>query len=71
MFFHNYRYEILAVTYLLFYPYMLYLIATFVLSYVFYGMLNLFGHDDNGPVNRWWINLFAPFEGSHDDHHAK
>lgn len=71
MFFHNYRYETLAVTYLLFYPYMLYLIATFVLSYVFYGMLNLFGHNDNGPINRWWINLFAPFEGNHNDHHRR
>lgn len=71
MFFHRYRYYILAITYLLLYEYMLYLLSAFVLSYIFYGMLNLFGHNDNGPVNRWWINLFAPFEGNHNDHHSK
>ena len=71
MFFHRYRYYILGITYLLLYKYMLYLLTALVLSYIFYGMLNLFGHNDSGPINRWWINLFAPFEGNHDDHHRK
>lgn len=71
MFFHKYRYYMLGLTYVVLYQYLFYLIITFALSYIFYGMLNLFGHSDEGPVNRWWINLFAPFEGNHDDHHTK
>ena len=71
IFFHKYRYYILAISYVLFYPFMLYLAFTFICSYIFYGMLNLFGHDNKGPINRWWINLFAPFEGNHNDHHTK
>ena len=47
-----------------------YLAMTFLLSYLFYGMLNLLGHDQTGPVNEWWINLFAPLEGNHYDHHS-
>ena len=50
---------------------LVYLITTFMLSYLFYGMLNLFGHNDEGPVNKWWINFFAPFEGNHNDHHKR
>lgn len=71
MFFHKYRYYILGLTYVVFYQYLLYLLTAFVLSYIFYGTLNLFGHTDTGPVNRWWINAFAPFEGKHNDHHKK
>ena len=71
MFFHKYRYYILAISYVLFYPFMFYLAFTFICSYIFYGMLNLFGHGSDGPINRWWINLFAPFEGNHNDHHTK
>jgi len=75
MFFHKYRFYILLITYfvaLYLYPIVLvYLAATFVLSYLFYGMLNLFGHNNEGPVNKWWINFFAPFEGNHDDHHKR
>ena len=40
-----------------------------ILSYLGFGILNLYGHDNDGPVNRLWINLFAPLEGNHDDHH--
>ncbi len=74
MFFHKYRFLILAITYIMalyVYPIIIvYLITIFILSYIFYGMLNLLGHDNNGPVNKWWINLFAPFEGNHNDHHT-
>ena len=38
-------------------------------SYIGYGVLNTFGHDSQGPVNRFWISLIAPFEGNHQDHH--
>lgn len=41
-----------------------------ILSFLGYGMLNLFGHNANGPVNRLWVNIIAPFEGKHEDHHA-
>ncbi len=40
-----------------------------VLSYLGFGILNLFGHDLKGPVNNFWINLIAPLEGNHKDHH--
>ena len=51
MFFHKYRYFVLAISYVLFYPFMLYLAFTFICSYIFYGMLNLFGHGNDGPIN--------------------
>ena len=40
-------------------------------SYIGYGVLNTFGHDLEGPVNRLWINAIAPFEGNHEDHHIE
>jgi amino acid transporter len=40
-------------------------------SYIGYGVLNTFGHDSEGPVNRFWISLIAPFEGQHRDHHER
>ena len=40
-----------------------------VLSYLGFGILNLFGHDLKGPINNFWINLIAPLEGNHKDHH--
>lgn len=42
----------------------------FVLAYLGFGVLNLFGHNLQGPVNRVWINFIAPFEGNHADHHG-
>ena len=39
------------------------------LSYLGFGILNLFGHNLHGPVNNIWINLIAPLEGNHRDHH--
>ncbi len=43
----------------------------FAFSYIGYGVLNTFGHDLKGPVNKIWINLIAPFEGQHRDHHER
>ena len=40
-----------------------------VLSYLGFGILNLFGHNLQGPINNLWINLIAPLEGNHKDHH--
>jgi stearoyl-CoA desaturase (delta-9 desaturase) len=39
------------------------------LSYAGFGILNLYGHDAKGPANNFLINLIAPFEGNHKDHH--
>lgn len=39
------------------------------LSYLGFGILNLFGHNLHGPINNIWINLIAPLEGNHKDHH--
>ena len=74
LFFHRYRFLILLITYIISYLinpiFLFYLSMTFLLSYLFYGMLNLLGHNENGAVNKWWINLFAPLEGNHYDHHS-
>ena len=44
---------------------------TILLGYAGMGMLNYFGHQDGKPVNRWFINILAPFEGNHYDHHKR
>ena len=44
---------------------------TILLGYIGMGVLNTFGHKDGGPRNVWWINLFAPGEGQHRDHHEE
>ena len=41
----------------------------FLLAYLGFGILNFFGHDAKGPANRFLINMIAPFEGNHKDHH--
>jgi len=41
----------------------------FILSYAGFGILNFYGHTANGPTNNLLINLIAPFEGNHEDHH--
>ena len=40
--------------------------ATILLGYAGIGILNYFGHQDGKPMNRWFINILAPFEGNHD-----
>ena len=42
----------------------------FILSYMGFGILNLYGHNASGPANNLLINLIAPFEGNHKDHHG-
>jgi len=75
MFFHRYGKYIwlfhVLITYLLFGINALWInILIILFSYIGYGVLNTFGHDSKGPVNRLWINLIAPFEGNHEDHHV-
>ena len=74
MFFHIYRWYVLGITYLiaiLIDPLLFfYLILILPISFICYGIVNLFGHSENGAENVWWINIFAPFEGNHYDHHT-
>ena len=74
IFFHKYGTYILAahqiVFFLLFGINSLIIHAIiFILAYLGFGILNLWGHDEKGPINCIWINLIAPFEGNHKDHH--
>ncbi len=75
MFFHKNKLYVFVITYIvafyinpIFLAHLLLLLPT---SFMFYGLLNLVAHDDDGAANKWWINLFAPLEGNHSDHHAK
>ena len=74
LFFHKYRYIVLILTYVFTFlinpTITLWLVLLLPSSFIFFGLINLAGHDENGPVNRWWVNLFAPFEGNHEDHHG-
>ena len=73
MHFHENGWKYLFLTY--FFSYLIHwkllvsLLLVFVFSYIGFGVLNYFGHNENGAVNSRWINLFAPFEGNHEDHH--
>lgn len=75
MFFHKNRLLVFIITYIISYVINPILLVFFILlvptSFICYGLLNLLGHDDTGALNKWWINLFAPFEGNHTDHHTK
>ena len=42
---------------------------TILLGYFGVGILNYFGHLYGTPSNRWFINILAPFEGKHKEHH--
>ena len=44
---------------------------TIMLGYAGIGILNYFGHRNGKPINRWYINILAPFEGNHDTHHVR
>jgi len=44
---------------------------TILFGYIGIGILNYFGHKSGGPSNVWWINLFAPGEGNHENHHSE
>ena len=41
-----------------------------IMAYAGMGILNYFGHNNGQAVNNWWINILAPFEGNHKDHHT-
>lgn len=75
MFFHKYRNIIYILSLIMFfivfgYKSIIFLFSIYLLSYLGFGALNLWGHDNNGPINNIWINFIAPFEGSHKDHHT-
>jgi stearoyl-CoA desaturase (delta-9 desaturase) len=75
MFFHRYGKYILlyhwGITFLMFgVDALIVNTMLMVISYLGFGVLNLFGHDVNGPKNNFLINLIAPFEGNHREHHG-
>lgn len=41
-----------------------------LLSWAGFGIINYFGHLGGKPRNFFLINLIAPFEGNHKDHHV-
>jgi len=71
MFFHNYRTElfvaVICAVYIL--NILPYLALVIIFSYLGFGTFLLFSHSNKTPVNRRWVNIFAPFEGKHKDHH--
>lgn len=74
MFFHKYKLYVVGFTYYIAFiinpAYLIWLLLLLPTSFIFFGLINITGHDHDGnPVNRWWINLFAPFEGNHHEHH--
>ena len=75
MHFHRHGWKYLVFTYLIFSVINLNLfyiaLLVYVYSYIGFGMLNYIGHSQVGPINSMLINLFAPFEGNHKDHHEK
>lgn len=76
VFFHKHRYTIYIANTILWYLLfgvnaLVILSIIFLLAYLGFGVLNLFGHDAEGPANRLWVNIIAPFEGNHKDHHEE
>lgn len=69
MFFHRYR-KVIYFSSLILTGIIPVLFLT-VMSYIGFGILNYFGHSKTGPINNVFINMIAPFEGNHRDHHAK
>lgn len=52
-------------------PIILFFPLLILMGYAGIGILNYFGHKNNKPINRWFINILAPFEGNHDTHHIR
>lgn len=75
MHFHNDGWKYMFLTYffalMIGWQYLVMFIFVFILSYISFGLLNYLGHNNNGPINNIIINIFAPFEGNHKDHHEK
>ena len=75
MHFHEDGWKYLFLTYffaaLFAWKLLLLFILVFLYSYIGFGLLNYFGHNNSGPINNFMINAFAPFEGNHKDHHEK
>ena len=74
VFFHKHRNLIyitnaLLLTLIFGYKAIIVLAIIYALAYFGFGALNFWGHDSKGPINNIWVNLIAPFEGNHKDHH--
>lgn len=69
LWFHKNHKYLWILSFILFLPIIEVWITVQILSWVGFGLLNYFGHEDGKPVNKPWLNIIAPFEGNHADHH--
>lgn len=74
VFFHNHHKKLLLahnVISFLISPYfwLAYAAIPFVFAKVGFGLLNTYGHSDEGGSNKWWLNFFVAGEGFHRNHH--
>lgn len=44
-------------------------LVPFVLAKLGFGLLNTYGHGEEGGSNVWWLNFFTAGEGYHKEHH--
>lgn len=70
LWFHKYHKYLWLVSAILFLPIIEIWLIVQGLSWAGFGLLNYFGHKNGKPINRPWLNIIAPFEGNHADHHA-
>ena len=70
LWFHKYHKRLWIASAILFLPIIEVWLIIQGLSWIGFGLLNYFGHKNGKPINRSWLNIIAPFEGNHADHHA-
>lgn len=70
LWFHKYHKRLWIASAILFLPIIEMWLIIQGLSWAGFGLLNYFGHKNGKPINRPWLNIIAPFEGNHADHHA-
>ena len=71
VFFHRHKFALWFLSFIVMLPIWEFWVGIQVLSFFGFGMLNAFGHRDGKPVNNIFLNLIAPMEGAHAEHHKK
>lgn len=74
VFFHKYHKHLLIahnVISFLISPYfwLAYAAIPFIFAKIGFGLLNTYGHSEEGGSNKWWLNFFVAGEGFHKEHH--
>jgi fatty-acid desaturase len=74
VFFHKYHKHLLIahnVISFLISPYfwLAYAAIPFIFAKIGFGLLNTYGHKEEGGSNVWWLNFFVAGEGFHKNHH--